>query len=175
MTEPSPAPRPLAGLSVVELGALIAGPFCTKVLAEFGADVIKLEPPDGDQTRGADASIARDGATARLDEPSAALAPQVVMEIFRTIYRITRDGMTLTPSFVATINAELKVGTLTETVTVTGSGFQLDQQLSVGVCQRAKLSACLIPNWGFTQADADGNVGATGALDAQFQIGRAHV
>jgi len=55
-----------------------------------------------------------------------------------------------------------------ETVTVTGSGFQLDQQLTVGVCQRAKLSACLIPNWGFTQADADGNVRATGALDAEF-------
>ncbi len=45
-------PRPLAGLSVVELGALIAGPFCAKVLAEFGADVIKLEPPGaGDPLR----------------------------------------------------------------------------------------------------------------------------
>jgi branched-chain amino acid transport system ATP-binding protein len=30
-----------------------------------------------------------------LDEPSAALAPQIVMEIFRTIHRITRDGMTV--------------------------------------------------------------------------------
>ena len=46
------APRPLAGLAVVELGALIAGPFCAKVLAEFGADVIKLEPPGaGDPLR----------------------------------------------------------------------------------------------------------------------------
>ncbi len=45
-------PRPLADLSVVELGALIAGPFCTKVMAEFGADVIKLEPPGaGDPLR----------------------------------------------------------------------------------------------------------------------------
>jgi crotonobetainyl-CoA:carnitine CoA-transferase CaiB-like acyl-CoA transferase len=44
--------RPLAGVSVVELGALIAGPFCTKVLAEFGADVVKLEPPGaGDPLR----------------------------------------------------------------------------------------------------------------------------
>ena len=41
---PPNAPRPLAGLSVVEMGALIAGPFCTKILAEFGADVVKLEP-----------------------------------------------------------------------------------------------------------------------------------
>ena len=52
MADTSAAPRPLAGLTVVELGALIAGPFCTKVLAEFGADVIKLEPPGtGDPLR----------------------------------------------------------------------------------------------------------------------------
>jgi len=52
MTETSPVALPLAGLSVVELGALIAGPFCTKVMAEFGADVIKLEPPGaGDPLR----------------------------------------------------------------------------------------------------------------------------
>jgi formyl-CoA transferase len=44
--------RPLAGLKVVELGALIAGPFCAKILAEFGADVIKIEPPPhGDPLR----------------------------------------------------------------------------------------------------------------------------
>jgi len=49
---PPNAPRPLAGLSVVEMGALIAGPFCTKILAEFGADVVKLEPPGhGDPLR----------------------------------------------------------------------------------------------------------------------------
>ena len=52
MAENSPVPRPLAGLSVVELGALIAGPFCAKVMAEFGADVVKLEPPGaGDPLR----------------------------------------------------------------------------------------------------------------------------
>jgi formyl-CoA transferase len=38
---------PLAGLRVVELGTLIAGPFCTRILAEFGAEVIKIEAPDG--------------------------------------------------------------------------------------------------------------------------------
>jgi crotonobetainyl-CoA:carnitine CoA-transferase CaiB-like acyl-CoA transferase len=52
MTIPSASPGPLAGLSVVEMGALIAGPFCTKVMAEFGADVVKLEPPGaGDPLR----------------------------------------------------------------------------------------------------------------------------
>ena len=50
-TDPAP-PRPLAGLRVLEMGALIAGPFCTKLLAEFGADVVKIEPPGhGDPLR----------------------------------------------------------------------------------------------------------------------------
>ncbi len=50
-TEPT-LPRPLAGLRVLEMGALIAGPFCTKILAEFGADVVKIEPPGhGDPLR----------------------------------------------------------------------------------------------------------------------------
>ena len=48
----SSAARPLAGLKVLELGALIAGPFCTKLLAEFGAEVVKIEPPgQGDPLR----------------------------------------------------------------------------------------------------------------------------
>jgi formyl-CoA transferase len=38
---------PLAGLRVVELGTLIAGPFCARLLAEFGAEVIKIEAPGG--------------------------------------------------------------------------------------------------------------------------------
>nr|MBA3507999.1 CoA transferase [Betaproteobacteria bacterium] len=49
---PMAPPKPLAGLKVLELGALIAGPFCAKVLAEFGAEVVKLEPPGlGDPLR----------------------------------------------------------------------------------------------------------------------------
>lgn len=38
---------PLAGVKVLELGTLIAGPFCSRMLAEFGAEVIKIEAPDG--------------------------------------------------------------------------------------------------------------------------------
>jgi len=40
-------PAPLEGLRVLELGQLIAGPFSTMLLAYFGADVIKVEPPEG--------------------------------------------------------------------------------------------------------------------------------
>jgi formyl-CoA transferase len=46
------SPRPLDGLKVVELGQLIAGPFVGKTLADFGAEVVKVEPPaDGDPLR----------------------------------------------------------------------------------------------------------------------------
>jgi formyl-CoA transferase len=43
---------PLAGLKVVELGTLIAGPYCARLLAEFGAEVVKVETPgEGDPLR----------------------------------------------------------------------------------------------------------------------------
>ena len=43
---------PLAGITVVELGANVAGPFGTWVLAQLGAEVIKVERPEGDDARG---------------------------------------------------------------------------------------------------------------------------
>jgi formyl-CoA transferase len=48
----STAPQILAGVRVLELGQLIAGPFCGKILGDFGADVVKIEPPGkGDPLR----------------------------------------------------------------------------------------------------------------------------
>ena len=48
----SEAMKPLAGLRVLELGQLLAGPFTGALLAYFGAEVIKVEPPEGDPIRG---------------------------------------------------------------------------------------------------------------------------
>jgi len=49
---PSDPTLPLQGIKVVELGQLIAGPFAGKMLAEFGAEVVKIEPPgEGDPLR----------------------------------------------------------------------------------------------------------------------------
>ena len=45
MTEPIVQP-PLSGIRVIELGQLIAGPFCGQLLGDFGAEVIKVEAPD---------------------------------------------------------------------------------------------------------------------------------
>lgn len=42
---------PLAGITVVDASRILAGPLCTQVLADLGADVLKLEPKDGDATR----------------------------------------------------------------------------------------------------------------------------
>jgi len=52
MTRPdASAPLPLTGLRVIDAASFIAGPVATTILADFGADVVKLEPPAGDPYR----------------------------------------------------------------------------------------------------------------------------
>ena len=44
-------PGPLAGITVLDLSRILAGPYCTLLLHELGARIIKVEPPQGDDSR----------------------------------------------------------------------------------------------------------------------------
>ena len=101
----SEAPLPLAGIRVIEFSHMVMGPSCGLILADLGADVIKVEPdPDGDNTRrlvggasGFFINFNRNKRSLAVDmkspEGKAALTP--IKDLIKSTYRDERVAETL--------------------------------------------------------------------------------
>src|SRR3546814_6606586 len=76
----------LSGLRVLEIGHFIAAPFCTRLLGDLGADVIKIEPPAGDPARQWGEMV--NGRSLRSEEHTSEL--QSLMRISYAVFCLTK-------------------------------------------------------------------------------------
>lgn len=94
----------LAGLRVIDLSRVLAGPLCTQMLSDHGADVIKIEPPTGDETRGLGPPFDRHGDAAyftAVNRGKRGMAMNLADPGGRdTLFRLIEDADVLIENFV---------------------------------------------------------------------------
>lgn len=113
----SPAAGPLAGAKVVDLTQVLAGPFCTMLLADLGAEVIKVEPIEGDTTRATrpffddDANHYFGGYFQSVNRNKSSIAVDLKQPAGREIVRrLTRDADVLVENFRVGVMERLDLG-----------------------------------------------------------------
>lgn len=94
----------LAGLRVIDLSRVLAGPLCTQMLSDHGADVVKIEPPGGDETRGLGPPFDDNGDAAyftAVNRGKRGLAMNLADPAGReTLFRLLEDADVLIENFV---------------------------------------------------------------------------
>jgi crotonobetainyl-CoA:carnitine CoA-transferase CaiB-like acyl-CoA transferase len=100
----SPRPRPLAGVRVIDLSSFIAGPLATGLLADSGADVVKVEPLDGDPYRLVSVAFMA------VNQRKRGIALDIRHRRgYETLLRLVGDADVLVHNFPPGFDAELKV------------------------------------------------------------------
>jgi len=117
MSAPAKNPGALSGVKVLDLTLMLAGPFCTMLLADQGADVIKIEPPGGDQTRlsgpfaRGDTLRSYGGYFASINRNKRSIVLDLKTEAGRDIFlRLVRDADVLIENFRTGVMDRLGVG-----------------------------------------------------------------
>nr|WP_145549886.1 CoA transferase [Variovorax boronicumulans] len=141
----------LAGLRVIDLSRVLAGPLCTQMLSDHGADVVKIEPPTGDETRGLGPPFDSNGDAAyftAVNRGKRGLAMNLADPVGReTLFRLLEDADVLVENFVP--------GTMAR--------WGLDYEASLQA-RFPKLIYCSVTGFG-----ADGPLGGLPGYDAVLQ------
>ncbi len=102
---------PMHGIRVLELGHYIAGPFCTQILADQGADVIKVEPPGGGARRHSDPKSNPGGYFAMLNRNKRSIDVDLKSERGREIFAaLVRTSDVLVTNFAVGVPERLGFG-----------------------------------------------------------------
>ncbi len=104
---------PLAGIRVLDFSTVVSGPFCTQILGDLGADVIKVEPPRGDVSRlmGPPFRAGFSGLFLQLNRNKRSVVLDLLTEEARQVAaRLTRDSDVVIQNFRPGVAERLCIG-----------------------------------------------------------------